>query len=184
MWENIDKLLVLLEKHLGKTTAKIIKWFVLSIAGIAVLLWFASFVVEKLIELETNLNIHLIPSEINIPTSIFPQIGFGILWAILNIVILAGIAFIIAVFLGIIGSLLFSPFTTRRIDNVFAELLPIATRNYSITPTDESKRILDDATKLSQRWGKSKFNNFIRRTTTKKAKDKYDSTKLQVGDKQ
>ena len=178
MWVQIDRALTLIEKHLGKTTAKVIKWFVLIIAGVAVVLWFANFVVEKLVELQNNLHIHFLPSEINIPTPQLSQLGFGILWAILNLVILAGAAFVIAVFLSTISSLLFSPFTTRRIDTIFNELLPIVNRNYSITPTDENKRILDDATKLSQRWGKSKFNNFIRRVTTKKAKGKYDSTKL------
>jgi hypothetical protein len=178
MWEQIDKILTMIEKHLGKRIAKVVKWFVLIIGGGVASLWFVNFVIEKIAELEINLHIHIIPSQINIPSSIFHQVGFAILWSILNIVILAGVAFIIAVFLGTISSLVFSRFTTRRIDNIFTELLPIVTKNYEVAPTEESKQILDDATKLSQRWGKSRFNNFIRRTTTKGERDKYDKTKL------
>jgi hypothetical protein len=178
MWEQIDKILTMVEKHLGIRTAKAIKWFVLIIAGGAASLWFVNFVIEKLVELEANLHIHIIPSQINIPSPTFNQLGFAILWAMLELVILAGVAFIIAVFLSTIGSLVFSRFTTRRIDNIFTELLPIITKNYEVAPTEESKQILDDAIKLSQRWGKSRFNNFIRRTTTKGERDKYDKTKL------
>jgi hypothetical protein len=161
MWEQIDKILTMIEKHLGLRAAKAVKWLILIIAGGAASLWFINFVVEKLAELETNLHIHIIPSQINIPSSIFGQLGFAILLTVLEIVVLAGVAFIIAVFLATIGSLVFSRFTTRRIDNVFTELLPIVTKNYDTTPTDESRKILDDATKLSQRWGKSRFNNFV-----------------------
>ncbi len=178
MWEHLDKFLALMEKHLGKTTAKVIKWIILISAGIAGFLWLAVFVVEHLIVLQNDLHIQLLPGQVTIPSEIFPRILFAILWTTLYFVILVGIALVIAVPLTLFTTWVFSPYTTTRIDNIFTALLPLVNKNNEVNPTNESKEVLEHTQKLYEHWNKSRFNRFIRHTTQKRTKEMWDRRKL------
>lgn len=178
VYDHIENFLKLVESRVGKRTFFIIKWSLLSLLGVAFLSWFAVTVIGNVINLGKMLNIQFIPSSTQIPTEIFPRMLFAILWTTLYFVILAGIALVIALPLTLFTAWVFSPFSTTRIDNIFAELLPIVKRNYELNPTDECKKVLDDTQKLFDRWDKSKLNKFIRRTTQKRTKEMWDRKKL------
>lgn len=163
---------------MGKTTAKIIKWALLIGLGIAGLLWLTGFVADKLTTLGNELHVHLIRNQINIPSGIFPHMLFSLLFVIIEMVILVGIAGILGVFLGMLTNILLSPFTTQRIDKLFIELLPILNKNNETNQSSENKQLLDEATKLRNRWDKHWINKISRWTTGKKNREKFDKTKL------
>jgi len=156
-------------------------WFWLIAASIGVvifLMWAVKPALNNFRDVLAIFNISITHIDVNIPSTLLSNLLFAVIVLVIEIIVMAGIALVIAVFIATLTSLVFSPFTTRRVDTILVALRPIAAKNHEMNPTDESKKIIDDISQLSERWGKSRFNNFIRRTTTKREREKFDTRKV------
>jgi hypothetical protein len=142
------------------------------------LMWWSPSVYNNFSEFLSHFNIKIEQVNINIPSSLIPNLLLSFLLSIITLIFMISFGALIGSFLGTLFNIIFPGFTTYRIDKIFVELLPIINKVKEINSNKEIEQILNDVTKLQERW-RTRFPNRVTRfLTTKTNREKFDKRKL------
>lgn len=149
----------------GRKRGQFVYWSLFIIFLVALVLavtWATKPAYESLSSVLNHFNVDINDVDVNIPSSIFPNLLLALLLSILYLVVLAGFGAIVGIFFGTITSAIFSPNTTGRIDNIFSELIPLLKTYEQESHNDVAMRLLNDANVIQARWNKSRITRMTR----------------------
>lgn len=165
----------------GKIRGHIIFWILIALFilfAILFLMWWSNSAYESFCTFLGHFNIHIQEVEVEIPSSLFSRILLSLIIVVAEVIFMIGLAGVIGAFLGTLTNIIFPGFTTYHIDKLFIELLPMIKRVKELDPNSETEQMLNDVTKLQERWQTRYPNRITRFLTTKMNREKFDKRKL------
>lgn len=156
--EMIKGLRELQEMAGGYKRGQVVFW-ALFLVGSSILLVILAIAIEpaysSLASVLSHFNINLYQVNVDIPSSIFLNLGLSLFMALISMIVLIGIALALGILLGVIADLILAPYTTGRIDELFSELLPLLNELNETNSTETTERLVTDCTALYTRWNKN-----------------------------